>query len=70
MAGLRCAPGMRHEGQPVQQMTPQERRGNLSQAGGEEGSCESEYLNKLVQKKERENDFGRTFLKLCGVMIG
>lgn len=74
-----CAPGVAPRvrgGQQVQQTTTKSGGAIWSrQAGGEggEGSCDSEFSKqKLVQRKKRkrENDFGRTFLKLCWMMIG
>lgn len=75
----------RHEtwGQPVQQTTTtatprpwQAQRDNLIHMWGGrrrkegEGHVTENFLNKLVQKKNQANHFGRTFLKLCWVMIG
>lgn len=68
-------------GQPVQETTTtatsrpwQEQRNNLNQAGGrEEGrGVMSNFLKQTCAEEEKktENDFGRTFLKLCWVMIG
>lgn len=68
-------------GQPVQETTTtatsrpwQEQRDNLNQAGGrEEGrGVMSNFLKQTCAEEEKktENDFGRTFLKLCWVMIG
>lgn len=59
----------------------QEERDNLIQEWGRDrgkgreggrGHVTATFLNKHVQKKtrKREHDFGRTFLKLCWVMIG
>lgn len=40
------------------------------EGGGGGGHVTANFPTKLVQKKKREKDFGRTFLKLCWAMTG